>query len=77
VLVNAIVWVTLAPWTVTLPEAGAAVYPDTVPTVYGYVPFASWNPIVEVVEDRGDPAKVTDQFVPVGRPVAEKVTRKC
>mgnify|MGYP006267746115 FL=1 len=33
-LVNAIVCVTSAPWTVTLPEVGVAVYPDTAPTVY-------------------------------------------
>ncbi len=74
---NAIVCVTSAPLTVTLPEAGVAVYPATAPTVYEYVPFVSRNPMVEVVENRGDPARVTDQFVPVGRPVAEKVTRYC
>jgi len=33
--------------------------------------------MVEVVEERGDPARVTDQLVPVGRPVAEKVTKNC
>ena len=62
------------PETVTVPEVGFAAYPVTLPTVYGYDPFASVKAIVLVVEDFVVPAKVTDQEVPLGRPLSVKVT---
>jgi hypothetical protein len=63
-----------APATFTDPDAGFAVYPVTLPTVYAYVPFASVNAMVLVVEDSAFPARVTDHEVPDGRPDSEKVT---
>jgi hypothetical protein len=45
-----------------------------VPTVYEYVPFASVNTMLLVVEDFMVPANVTDHEVPLGRPVSVNVT---
>jgi len=42
--------------------------------VYAYVPFASENVIVLIVEVRVVPLKVTDHDVPVGSPVSVKLT---
>ena len=71
---NVIAFETAAPFTVTLPELGLALYPETAPTVYVYVPFASLNVIVDVVELDGAPFNVTDQLVPDGSPLSVNVT---
>jgi len=63
-----------APATLTDPDAGVAVYPVTEPTVYGYVPFASVNTMEIVLEDRVVPFSVTENDVPLGRPLSVNVT---
>ena len=70
---NVIDLLTGVPATSTLPEAGLAAYPVAA-TVNEYVPFGSVNATVEVVDDWGVPASVTDQEVPDGSPVSLKVT---
>ena len=72
--VNVIDFDTAAPFTVTLPELGLALYPETAPTVYVYVPFASLNVTVDVVELDVEPPSVTDQLVPDGSPPSVNVT---
>jgi hypothetical protein len=63
-----------APATWTDPDEGLDVYPDTPPTVYAYVPFASVKPIVAVVEDFRLPARATDHEVADARPDSVNVT---
>jgi hypothetical protein len=63
-----------APATVTVPEAGFAVYPPTDPTVYWNGPFGSLNVIALLVELSVAPFRLTDQLVPVGSPVSVNVT---
>ena len=65
---------TFAPFTVSDPEDGDIVYPDTAPMEYEYVPLGSENEIVFVVDDSVFPFNVTDQDVPDGRPVSVNVT---
>ena len=72
--VNVIVSATAAPFTVTDPEDGLAVYPDTGPTVNEYVPFALVNVIVGVAEVAVAPFSVTDQVAPESRPLSVNVT---
>ena len=57
-----------------LPDNGDTEYPDTLLTVYGYVPFGSVNVIVSDVDDSLVPLSVTDQDVPDGNPVSVNVT---
>jgi len=71
---QAIVTLADAPETGTEPDAGVALYPLRVPTVYEKVPFFSWNVMVDVADDNSDPLSVTDQVLPVGRPVSVNVT---
>ena len=71
---KAMAWVTLPPFTVIVPEEGEAVWPVTAPIVKAYVPLASENVIVLSVEVWVVPPRVTDQEVPVGRPVSVNVT---
>jgi hypothetical protein len=63
-----------APSTATEPEEGVAVYPFTLPTVYGRLPFASWKVIVLEAAVSGTPPRATDHSVPAGSPVSVKVT---
>jgi len=64
----------LFPFTVTDPFKLDAVYPDTDPMEYEYVPFGTENVIVSVVDDSVVPFKVTDHVVPDGRPDSVNVT---
>ena len=69
----------LLPLTVTEPEPAVTYLMPATPeivveTVYTYVPFGSLNVIVEEVKRLVNPASVTDQFVPDGRPVSVNVT---
>lgn len=65
--------VTSAPFTVTDPDDGDAVYPATTPTANAYVPFVSPNVIELLLELSGDPFNVIDHEVPDGSPVWVKV----
>lgn len=72
--VNEIVFDILAPLTDIEPDDGETEYPDTLLTVYEYIPFGSVNVIVLDVDDSLVPLKVTDHDVPDGRPDSVNVT---
>jgi len=57
-----------------LPDDGDTEYPDTLLTVYEYVPFGKENVIVPDVDDSLVPLSVTDHDVPDGRPDSVNVT---
>ncbi len=57
-----------------LPDDGDTEYPDTLLTVYEYVPFGSVNVIVPDVDDSLVPLSVTDHDVPDGNPDSVNVT---
>ena len=59
--------------TVTVPELGEAVYPETLPMENAYEPFPSVNCTGEPLDDRVDPARVTDHVVPFVNPASENV----
>ena len=71
--VNETVFDTLAPLTDMEPDDDDTEYPDTLLTVYEYVPFGSVNVIVPDVDDSLVPLSVTDHDVPDGRPDSIKV----
>jgi hypothetical protein len=64
-----------APFTVTVPEEGKALYPFTDPTVYAYPPSVSLKVMVLPVEVSVWAFSVTDHDVPPGRPVSVNHTR--
>ncbi len=74
VLLKVTDWLAGPLFTFTVPDDGLHVYPLTDPTVNAYVPFGSWKVMVDVVELRVLPFRVTDQDVPEGRPLSVKVT---
>ena len=57
-----------------LPDDGDTEYPDTLLTVYEYVPLGKENVIVLDVDDSLVPLSVIDHDVPDGNPVAVNVT---
>jgi hypothetical protein len=73
--VNETVFDTLAPLTDMEPDDDDTEYPDTLLTVYEYVPLGSENDILPVVDENVWPfVKFTYQVVPDGRPVSVNVT---
>ena len=72
--VNETVFDTLAPLTDMEPDDDDTEYPDTLLTVYKYVPFGSVNGIVPDVDDSLVPLSVTDHDVPDGNPDSVNVT---
>ena len=72
--VNVIACETASPRTITDPDDGLAVKPETGPTVYEYVPFTSVKAIVGLAELPGDLSNVIFLFVPDGSPLSVKVT---
>ena len=72
--VNETVFDTLAPLTDMEPDDDDTEYPDTLLTVYEYVPFGSVNVIVPDVDDSLVPLSVTDHDVPDGNPDSVNVT---
>jgi len=65
---------TLAPFTTTELGLAEEVNPGTDPIEYGYVPFTRPEKAIDVpVEYLVELPEVTDQFVPVGRPVSVNV----
>ena len=57
-----------------LPDNGDIVYPDTLFTVYEYVPLSSENTILEAFIDSVLPLSVTDHDVPDDNPVSVNIT---
>ena len=74
--VKSIETVCAAPLTVTDPVPLDVVHPVTAPIEYSYVPFGSGIPTVVPTENADVPPRVTDQLVPLGRPLSENVTSK-
>ena len=72
--VNETFFDTLVPLTDMEPDDDDTEYPDTLLTVYEYVPFGSVNVIVPDVDDSLVPLSVTDHDVPDGNPVSVNVT---
>ncbi len=68
-----IVSVTAEPETDNVP-VGREVNPGTEGIEYEYVPFGSVNSIVFEVEDTLEPSRITDHWVPLGRPFSLKLT---
>ena len=52
-------------------------YPETPPTENAYEPFPFVNCTVELLDERVDPARVTDHGVPFVNPASENVTEYC
>ena len=72
--VNETVFDALAPLTDMEPDDDDTEYPDTLLTVYEYVPFGKENVIVPDVDDSLVPLSVTDHDVPDGNPDSVNVT---
>ena len=72
--VNETAFDALVPLTDMEPDDDDTEYPDTLLTVYEYVPFGSVNVIVPDVDDSLVPLSVTDHDVPDGNPVSVNVT---
>lgn len=71
---KAIASVTLAPFTVMVPEEGDDMWPDILPTVNPYDPLGSLKTTEDVEDDLSVPLIETFQVAPNGRPDSMKVT---
>ncbi len=76
VTVNVMVFVALLPLTVNEPLDGDAVYPDTLPIVYEYVPFVRENEYDDpvIAPESGPLVILTYHVYPDGRPDSVNAT---